>query len=294
MEEQQKGIPHEADDATGRLDILTNPLALESRHAYLLAILLDANEHTNLLNAQFGGNLDGQRVALIELYADGLEGELGEIEASMAAYKMWAAKYGVVNQGGFAVKYHPKRHGASARLTQIKTFADDFSRVWRFSLKDMMKATRTLNQSMDKLVEAKVENLQGPNRDEAKFQVGEIAKGKAAISALSTALIDIVGFSNPRGGRAVRDFALSSGTDIPEPVDDALNLERERGMIANIRAAEAPLLVRIGNYHLAGVARDAGTDVRAVDQTIPLKTLTARSSFFEPVVENQQAARRRR
>jgi hypothetical protein len=292
MEEQQKGIPHEADDTAGGLDIVTNPLALESRHAYLLSILLDAHEYTNLLNAQFADKRDWQSVALIEQYADGLLGELGEIEASVVAYERWSMRYAVVNQGGFAAKYDPKRHGASARLTQIRTFAENLSLAWSFSLEEMMSETRALNESMVEL-KKKVANLQGVDLETTRLQVVEIAKGKAAISGLSTTLTDIVGFS-PRSGGAVRDFAISSGIDAPKPVDDALDLARERGMIANIRDAEAPLLIRIGNDHLADVAMEAGKNVQVVDMTEKLEKFTARNSFFEPVVENQQAARRRR
>jgi hypothetical protein len=281
MMEQAKGIPHEKDDTTGRLDVLTKPLALENRHAYLLTVLLDALEYMNKLNAEFAAGANRQTVTLVRDYADGLDRALGEIQKSVGGYEEWAARYGVVAQRGFAAKYDPKLHGASARLTQIKTFADNFSRAWGASLNATMSATQKLSQSMSDLDRSNTRYLLDADAAAARLDVAEVARGNAAISALATELTGIVGIPNAKDDKAVRDFAKSSARDAPQPVKDALNLERERGMIANIDGAAPPLLVRIGNFHVQQVAAAAKQPVQAIDKTDSLARFTGRMTFDE-------------
>jgi hypothetical protein len=227
---------------------------LESSHAYTLAETLWAHDHLNVLDAPWvkaHWNEPPRRNDVRPLLSKARE-TLREITYADEEYAAFRTAYEAT-----------ARH--SARSQKVYAFATDFKDVYLPAVAKLMD-----------LITAAIQAVINPRTTQAIFEktLDDIAANRAFLRDLATALIALATAGHPREARRLKKLLAPTDTTRAGEILDAVNPARERAMADNIAAAEAPLLVKLGDYHVDSLARKLGRSVVAIHKDEDLETAT--------------------
>jgi len=227
---------------------------LESSHAYTLAVALEAHDHLNVLEAPWvkaHWNEPPRRNDVRPLLSKARE-TLREITYADEEYAAFRTAYEAT-----------ARH--SARSQKVYAFATDFKDVYLPAVAKLMD-----------LITAAIQAVINPRTTQAIFEktLDDIAANRAFLRDLATALIALATAGHPREARRLKKLLAPTDTTRAGEILDAVNPARERAMADNIAAAQAPLLVKLGDHHVDSLTRKLGRSVVPIHMDEDLETVT--------------------
>ena len=267
MTEGRAFMPHEPDDAAGRFDEVefdAKNQALESTHAYLLGRLLQAHVVLNSLCSE------STKLFLAHDKSSALI-EIAEIQEDLQQIGVMRAYY-----DNFVTSYEEVVHGSKPRLKLIYEFSTSFRAFDDIRLSELRKHLTALDEELRKQEPGKA-GLSGDRLKTAIAYIDMINNVRESLPVLAgdlVKIIDIKAETEVAGITALLPYDTKAGEKKPgeEEAQAAANEARERAMVANVRAAAAPLLVSIGNFHVVDVASEVGGV--AVDMNASLESVT--------------------
>jgi hypothetical protein len=186
--------------------------------------------------------------------------------------KLFHADYAKHEYAEFLVAYG-KRRRHSTRSRQVQAFAVDFRDVYEpgFAL-------------LDRLLQAALYAFDGydpANPDDsvavkADFEqaLDDIAANRAFLPRMAAGLAGLAGASDPKEMEDIGKLLAPADTRQGSAIIAAADPARERAMAENIAAAEAPLLVKVGDGHVESLQKLVGPSVVAIRETQSLEDVT--------------------
>ena len=222
-----------------------NDQALEDRNAYLMTAVITLHDHLNPLCAPWLAE-HWQKSHSLEL-ARGLvadvEQDMGEIDLSKREY------------AEFLAAYEKKKRG-SRRLRKIAKFAVNFRDKYApelDKLRPLVASAKAAVEQFDPADPAGAAALAAQFEDAVK-QI-EAMRFVLVPMAAELIVINVKSEAEEQALLAVLPPKLNSNA---KEVLDAVDPARERGMADNIRQAEPPVLVKLGDKHVDDLAAMIG------------------------------------
>ena len=137
----------------------------------------------------------------------------------------------------------------------------------------------TLDSHLEKAVNAfDAFNPGAPNVPQLKADfetaLDDIAASRAFLSRMAADLIALTSGHYAKEAEELGKFLTPAETGQRSEILNALDPVRERAMAFNIAFAEPPLLVKVGNDHVAKLKQRLGPSAVAIDETESLDDVT--------------------
>ena len=236
--------------------------SLESRHAYTLIKVLQAHDELNGLGDPWvrGVWTNFEHSGVIRRHLTRAQDALGEtVEFAKGEYGAFLAAFEATT-------------GQSKRSRQVGAFAKTFRDVYQPGIESLdglletaLNAFDTFHFDDSKAAEAK-----------ATFEkaLDDIAANRAFLTRMARDLIALTSGHYADEAKALGKFLAPTHAGQGSEILNALDPVRERAMAFNIAFAEPPLLVKVGNDHVAKLKQRLGPSVVAIDETESLEDVT--------------------
>lgn len=257
MTEYKRTMPKEADDPKG---VFVTPgtskeKPLESTHSHLMAIALLTHDKLNNLKSCFlttGTGIVIQAKSLLAILRMSID-YLNDLTTTFKFYSRYIKLYN---------KDDVKK---TDRLKKIFEFSELIKNEYRKKVKSFAAMLTSLREVIDSRWLNRKSVIINTNED-IDTKAAKIEQDRQFLVTLASDSLGIVNIADEGEAEAIRALFPSTTPD-EEKTFNAVRPARDREMASNVSRTRPPLLIRMGNAHVPGIANAVGSSITV---TVPL------------------------
>jgi Domain of unknown function (DUF4157) len=264
MFEWNKALPREDRKEVGLPgDTDLNDQALESRHAYLLANVFDAQDDCNVLGASF----------VKALWTDPAQKDFIRDLVSNAIDDLFTVDFSRTEYGGYVAAFDAKPR-KSRRSRQIYDFGVKFRDVYHPAIGVLSGFLNDALAAFDRFHAAPADPRAADEKKTVESALDKVAANRAFLVTMANELIALNGIKDKSELAALAKLLKPADTIQGSEILNAVNPARERGMVENINSADAPLLVKLGDDHVDSLKAAIGAAIVPIHKAESLEKET--------------------